>query len=194
MRDYIETQIADRREALSQLERQKIALQGELRAYEDMRQKLASERVGSQEQRGSAGAKAQSGKPSDDDGGETSPIRLTANWLNTLLALRNDFREFTGEDVLKAAESVGYETNLINIRSQLSSYTERGLLIRKTLGRYEIADVLHARLDAEQDRKISRFDNLEGSPSNTNKGSDAETPEPLKVPVPQSTEDQSVFD
>ncbi|MDI4657894.1 hypothetical protein [Xanthobacter autotrophicus] len=135
MKAYIEQQLAKKRDQIMDLDRQRLALSGEIRAYEEMRLKLLSDEVS---------RKADDSHARDD---ADTTIRLTGNWVRTLKTLQARGGDFTAEDVFDAATAVGYETNLTNIRSQLSTYTDKGYLTRRAVGRYELNDILVNRLN-----------------------------------------------
>jgi hypothetical protein len=138
MASYIETQIADRRKQLADINRRRIVLESELRAYEDaLRHQPAPNAPVA-----STNGHAQGLLDLTPEQVELTASfnRLSDAWRGVLrtLSTRETFRS---RDVFEVAEAAGMETSMPNVRSQLTLLTQRGILRRVSEGDYTVEPV-----------------------------------------------------
>jgi hypothetical protein len=143
MTTYLESQVAERRKALSELDRRRIVLEAELRAYEDaLRHDLAATAAANSNGKTDQSA-LELNRPEDMERIATFN-RLSDGWRKILSTLRS--REtFRSYDMHKVANEQGMDTSMPNVRSQLTLLTQRGILRRVGPGEYTvepIADLL----------------------------------------------------
>ena len=140
MASYIETQIAERRKALADLDRRRTVLEAELRAYEDvLTHELAQQTA--QHERVNGADRADG---ADDDEGQTIRAafdRLSGDWQKVVrtLILRQTFR---ANEMYDVGMKQGMAVTMPNVRSQLTLLTARGILRRVAAGEYAVADEL----------------------------------------------------
>lgn len=119
MPSYIENQIAERRQRLLTVDQERLTLLAEIKAYEDA---LAHTKEGK-----SAGVRRSAG------------LNLSDEWIAILRRL-DDFTTFNSGDVELVARGLGFDQTAVNIRSQLSGYTEKGIIRRLGLGKYRVSE------------------------------------------------------
>ena len=71
--------------------------------------------------------------------GMSQGLNLSAEWAAILRRLA-DFTAFNSGDVEIAARELGFTQTGVNIRSQLSAYTEKDILRRLGLGQYCVSE------------------------------------------------------
>ena len=163
MRKYIESQIRDRREKLQKLDRDRLTLQAELRAYEDMlghladqgtsmvvtAGNLASNKSDAHDAKGAAlivgVGNLQAGMAEVQGAGSIRPLNLSPQWTGVLQEL-SQRDKFTPADCLSVAQSRGINTNDVNVRSQLSIYVSKEILKRLGTGVYAVPEATKAAL------------------------------------------------
>jgi hypothetical protein len=141
MRDYLQTQIASRRQRLAMLDRERAELAGELVAYEDA---LA--------------------KSSDGDATNLEAIRepqqslpVSRTWL-TILSRLAEFTHFNANDIMLVARALHAENKLPKpqtndgVRAQLSLFTKKGIIKRRGGGNYQLTDNTRARLETSVEK------------------------------------------
>jgi hypothetical protein len=130
MRDYLEEQIASRRKRLAALDKERIALNGEIAAYADA---LAKALDGSIDQTKLASITA----------GRPLPV---SNAWRTILMRMATFAHFNSSEVMLAAQVLNQEGKLKKpqtwegVRAQLSLYTRKGIVKRLGGGNYRLTD------------------------------------------------------
>jgi len=116
MREYLEKKLAE-------LERQKIEIEAQIGAYRDMLARAQQERK----------------RPRSVDGSRGRPISPT--WQMMLNFLADTWpASATNDELVSFAAQRGVNLTRENLRSQLSLYTERGLLERAKTGVYRITE------------------------------------------------------
>src|SRR5205085_189319 len=107
---------------LAELDRRRIVLEAELRAYEDA---LRHSLPGTPQDNGSGQASMDLNAP-ENVARISAFNRLTDPWRNVLrtLGTRETFRS---QDVLRTAREQGLHSTMPNVRSQLTLLTQRGL-------------------------------------------------------------------
>ena len=130
---YVEDQIADRRRQLADLDRRRVVLEAELRAFEDVfRHQLAE-------------AAAKTDHPNGNGADDQSQVimaafgRMSPEWQNVIrtLRLRQTFR---ANDMFDVGATQGMILTMPNVRSQLTLLTQRGILRRLAAGEYAVAE------------------------------------------------------
>src|ERR1700730_16877183 len=124
MSTYIESQIASRRARLHELDRERLTVEAELRAYEDALRHLP------------AAETAETAGISDEL--HTGSFQMTPGWLDTLRTLDVRGRSFKAQDMIAAGASVGFEIKSLNARSQLFQYQKKGIVKRVAAGKYTL--------------------------------------------------------
>jgi hypothetical protein len=134
MRPYIESRISSKRARLQELDREKLAVEAELRAYEDMLNHLESPAS----QNGKLVVEAvRSGRSVDR--ASSIPSEMTPSWRKILSALDGMGRSFDAAEIVKVADSVGEPTKMVNARSQLYQWEKKHIIQRVRKGRYKLA-------------------------------------------------------
>ena len=128
MSTYIELQIALRRARLLELDRDRLTIEAELRAYEDALQHLSA--AGTAE----TSAQAQATHAELHSGS----FQMTRGWLDTLRTLDVRGRSFRAQDMIVAGASAGFEIKTLNARSQLFQYQKKGVVKRVATGKYTL--------------------------------------------------------
>lgn len=155
MRSYVESQIATRRAKLQDLDRQKLTVEAELRAYEEMARHL-------DEPASLAKPKlngAMETPPANSGKSSSIPTEMTPAWRKILAGVEGLGRAFDAADILKVSADVGEPTKMDNARSQLYQWDQKSIVQRVRRGKYRLTPKGH-----EAIRK--------------GRGSDASTPEP----------------
>jgi hypothetical protein len=138
MANYLESQVADRRKALIELDRRRIVLEAELRAYEDaLRHEFSAVSPGPNGKHEQAAVEL-----SQPEAVERIAAfdRLTDGWRKVLSTLSS--REvFRSHDMHRVAHEQGMNTSMPNVRSQLTLLTQRGILRRVGPGEYTVEPV-----------------------------------------------------
>ena len=136
MRQYLETQIADRDEKIARLERELLAAKAERRALADTLSHLDSD----DETR----ARAKEALPPERKMGPRSPtpssFQMSEHWAEILRRLDAAGRSFSAADISAMAKAVGKPMTTPNVRSQLAYYKRRKVIKRTAKGRYAVAE------------------------------------------------------
>src|SRR5262245_49519201 len=146
MRLYLETQIAARRQRLAAVEHERSTLLAEIRAYEDA---LAHATKGSTE--GSPG----SIRRATPKGPSQQGLNLSPTWTAILRRLA-DFKRFNAGEIMLVARELHKQQDAIkeqspaNVRSQLSLYAKRGIIMRLGGGNYRLSDDTKTTLTASR--------------------------------------------
>src|ERR1700730_6386902 len=119
MSTYIESQIASRRARLHELDRERLTVEAELRAYEDALRHLPAAETAEAEL-------------------HTGSFQMTPAWLDTLRTLDVRGPSFKAHDMIAAGASVGFEIKTLNARSQLFQYQKKGIVKRVATGKYTL--------------------------------------------------------
>lgn len=136
MNSYLESQVADRRKALADIDRRRIVLEAELRAYEDALRHEKGRTNGPHPNGGSPQPSLDLNTP-ENVALVSAFNRLTDGWKAVLKTLSS--REtFRSHDMLTTAHEQGMKTSLPNVRSQLTLFTQRGILRRVAEGEYSV--------------------------------------------------------
>jgi hypothetical protein len=135
---YVEDQIADRRRQLADLDRRRIVLEAELRAFEDVHRHQLED-AAELDHAGSGG----NGVEAPRMPGVAAFSRMTPDWQRVVrtLASRQSFRAI---DMQEVAAAVGLTASMIGVRSQLTLLTQRGVLRRVAEGEYAVAEEVAA--------------------------------------------------
>jgi hypothetical protein len=150
MNEYLQMQIANRRDRLSLIDKERALLIAELAAYEDA---LAH------------GSSVQLAVPKSHKGNE---LRVSKAWRAILQRLA-EFRHFNASDVKLVAQELYNDGKLKKsqtndgVRAQLSLYAKRGLVRRRGNGSYLLTEKTKAALlpssptlhDANQETKLA---------------------------------------
>jgi hypothetical protein len=133
---YLDEQITERKRALGDLDRRRIVLEAELRILEDVRAHQAEE------------AAADHGGANGFESPQMPAVaafnRMTPEWQSVIrtLAPRQSFR---ANDMLEVGTERGMLTlTMLNVRSQLTLLTQRGILRRISEGEYAVAEEIAA--------------------------------------------------
>lgn len=131
MEKYLQSQIEQRRQRLQQIERDRITVAAELRAYEDMLHQLgASEDEASSSHEPAGSPEVRATPPTS--------FKMSTHWVKALRLLEAAGRSFSAGDMVKAAKGVGFDTSAANARSQIAHYQTRGYIRRTAHGRYAL--------------------------------------------------------
>src|SRR5262245_11256614 len=139
MRDYLETQIAMRRQRLAALDHERSTVMAEIRAYED-----ALAHVDEDATVASGQTRKEASKRSSRLSNQES-LNLSPTWIALLRRLAS-FKHFNASEVILVARELHKEQSAIkeqswsNVRSQLSIYTKRGIIMRLGGGNYRLSD------------------------------------------------------
>jgi hypothetical protein len=131
MRDYLETQIASRRERLAALDSERAKLVGELTAYQDA---LANSTDGSIDL-------TKLKEPAE----RYQPLPVFQAWL-IILQRMADYKHFNASEVMLVARTLYDEGKLRKpqtndgVRAQLSLYAKKGIIKRIGGGNYQLTD------------------------------------------------------
>jgi len=145
-REYLETQIATRRQRLAALDKERAALVGELVAYEDV---LANSENEPLSETASGGAPLYHALP------------VSHAW-RTILERMAAFRFFNAGDVELATRTLHNDGKLKKpvtrdgVRAQLSIYTKKGILRRRGGGHYLLTDSTKAALELNAKTSLSQ--------------------------------------
>lgn len=155
MRDYILSQIRHRRHRLDALDRERVVLHAELRAYEDMLAHVGDD-TASEPQAEPDPQPVRRRVPTIQEQDVGKAIAgLSNTWRQMLVALAKQGDKFKSEDAVRIARLQGVEFKPVNIRSQFSIYTGRGILQRLGGGYYrvsnEAAAILMRQAEYEED-------------------------------------------
>jgi hypothetical protein len=93
--------------------------------------------------------------------GAPDGLNLSPEWIAILRRLA-DFTSFNSGDVERAARELGFKQTAVNVRSQLSAYTEKGIIRRLGLGKYRVSDGVKLTLETEKDTMIPVGKTIEG--------------------------------
>ena len=129
MKEFLEQQIALREARLSALDAERSKILAEVSAFKDALAHLETQE--------SFNSKERPGRRT----GVTPPIGrgLSPAWIAILTELAG-YTRFTSRDVELAARKLQLPQRSVNIRSQLSNYTDIGVVRRLGLGSYVISD------------------------------------------------------
>jgi hypothetical protein len=136
MREYIDSQIAARRAKLQELDRQKLTVEAELHAYEEMLNHLDIPRP--------AATKNGSGDVHQRTP-RTSPIpsEMTPAWRKILCGVEELGHSFDAADIVKIGNSVGAPTKMLNARSQIYQWEKKDIIQRVRKGKYKVVTKGH---------------------------------------------------
>ncbi len=138
MASYLENQITERRKALADLDRRRVVLEAELRAYEDA---FRHERPAPQAPTAAANKQTALDLNTPENVERIAAFnRLSVDWRNVLQTLSSR-QVFRSSHMLEAAQEQGMQTSLPNVRSQLTLLTQRGILRRVDTGEYSVEPV-----------------------------------------------------
>lgn len=131
MRDFLNSQIAARQDKLREIDRQKLTVESELRAYLDALMHLGSHEASDEKLNGAA----------CKQGDRVSPIptEMTPSWRKILCAVSELGRTFGAADILTIGEQVGEPTKMTNVRSQLYQWEKKHIIARVRKGKYRLA-------------------------------------------------------
>jgi hypothetical protein len=154
MSTYIESQIASRRTRLHELDRERLTVEAELRAYEDALRHLPVAETAETPAVSQAVSELHSGS-----------FQMTPAWLNTLRTLDVRGRSFKAHDMIAAGASVGFEIKTLNARSQLFQYQKKGIVKRVAAGKYTLTQKGRDMLQKKGSAAANGQDHLDGSQS-----------------------------
>ncbi len=141
MSKYIESQIALRRARLLELDRDRLTVEAELRAYEDAMRHLS----------GTETAETPELSPYHAEP-HAAGFQMSPGWINTLRAINGRGRSFDAQDMIAAGAEFGFEIKTLNARSQLFQYKKKGIIKRVALGKYALTqkgrDMLQKKVNA----------------------------------------------
>lgn len=157
MRDYIKTQIAERRSREAGLEKELLTVRAERHAYEDMLRHLDAN-----QEESSANILSEQAK-------QVGPIRkptatsfqMSGHWAKILRRLVDSGKSFGAADIVHAADQIGAPMKTPNARSQIAYYKKKKVIRRVQPGKYVLTDAGKEMLEKAE-------------------GSSAATPEPSK--------------
>jgi hypothetical protein len=149
MKTFLEEQIAASQERLAALDAERSIVSAELAAYQKMLERFTAE-IG-----GSSATKGQT-----TDSKNRMGRGLSREWLSILSELSKHSKFFTSRDVERTAQKLEIKQNGVNIRSQLSNYTEKGVVRRIGLGRYVVTDATKEVLDPPRKLLKNAVDSL----------------------------------
>jgi hypothetical protein len=132
MNDALDQKIASRRARLSELEREKMIVEAELRAYEDAASMLTGSKLMS------TGSFARNTVL-----GAARRVRKTSAIWEIIVAecASSGGQVFEIDDVLTVASKHNFSPTRGNVRSQLASYVGRGLLDRAGVGAFRLTAI-----------------------------------------------------
>src|ERR1019366_5391313 len=121
MREYIDSQIAARRAKLQDLDRQKLTVEAELHAYEEMLNHLEIPALPAATKNGPVDTYQRTAR--------TSPIpsEMTPAWRKILGGIEELGRSFDAADIVKIGNSVGAPTKMLNARSQIYQWEKKDI-------------------------------------------------------------------
>jgi hypothetical protein len=141
MSTYIESQIALRRARLLELDRDRLTVEAELRAYEDAMRHLSGAETTETPALSPYHAEPHAGG-----------FQMSPGWLNTLRAINGRGRSFDARDMIAAGAAFGFEIKTLNARSQLFQYNKKRIIKRVAPGKYAFTqkgrDMLQKKEDA----------------------------------------------
>lgn len=136
MKAYLTDRISNLRARLGDIERERLTLAGELRAYEDALQHFVAEELGSSApQPAQVPGPTEQVEPTSKTKSSTS-FEMSPDWLNVMRSLMWQGKPFSAADMMATAEKNGFETKTTNARSQLSFYEKKGYVRRVGRGQY----------------------------------------------------------
>jgi hypothetical protein len=142
MSTYIESQIALRRARLLELDRDRLTVEAELRAYEDAMRHLS----------GTETAETPTLSPYHTEPHAGGGFQMSPGWFNTLRAINGRGRSFSAQDMIAAGAAFGFEIKTLNARSQLFQYNKKRIIKRVAPGKYAFTqkgrDMLQKKEDA----------------------------------------------
>lgn len=120
--------ISDRRRRLTELERERLVLEAELRAYEDALALTRGPDV------------ILSNPPYSTRRSQTRSRSLSEQWKNILVGMHSLGRPASVEDIVELGRRAGSELSEGNVRSQMALYVERGYVQRPSPGSYVVSE------------------------------------------------------
>jgi hypothetical protein len=134
----LERKIAEREGRLAALERERLEVEAELRAYRDA---LHLVRDAPTDARASRSAPTVVRQAAQDDGGKRAARGLSGKWVHIWSAVgRKHPGDFSFDDVIHVSEELGHPVSRDNVRSQLWSRGEAGDFRRTSPGMYRMTD------------------------------------------------------
>lgn len=122
IRDRLTQRIQERRDQLEELDRQRLVLTAEIRAYEDALEMVPT---------------ASSASSGANDA--RKPRRSSANWNAAMAALSAEpIRAFDIDEVLAVTKEHGFEPTRGNVRSQMAAYVARNWVEREGDGIFKV--------------------------------------------------------
>ncbi len=136
MREYIESQISERRNRIASLEHDLLTIKAEVSAYEDMLRHIDDEpkNVRSNE----PGDPGKRNVPSRK--ATSTSFQLSEHWAKILRILAASGRSFDASDIVEAADRVGKSMKTPNARSQIAYYKKKKVFRRIQPGKYILTD------------------------------------------------------
>ncbi len=145
MKEYLEHQISELGQRLSELDRERISVQSELRAYKNTLERFLSEQKDAPEQRKPLASAAAADSPAS-----SSAFKMSSSWVNIFHALHESGKSFNAADIMAMAEKMEFDTKTKNIRAQIFVYKKRGFVRKVNRGRYTVTDKGFARFEKER--------------------------------------------
>ena len=153
MRDFLDSQIAAKRAKLQELDRQRLTVEAELRAYEEMLGHIVPPAlVVKSKSNGQHTTKA-------NERTSMIPMEMTPGWRKILRGLEELGHAFGARDIVAVGDAVGVPTKIQNARGQIYQWDQKNIIQRVRKGKYK--------LDQKGYDTIRKIE-----------GSDAQAPEP----------------
>lgn len=146
MRTYVENQLRERRQKEAMLERDLRTLQTEIGVFEEMLRHLDAESLeaaGESPQASPVAAQASMPavrKIAPIKAPTATSFKLSPHWAKILRILSESEKSFDAGDILAAAELVGAQLRMTNVRSQIAYYKKRKVFRKVQVGRYALTD------------------------------------------------------
>ena len=129
MEKYLQSKILTLTERLREIDREKLLVMAELRAYEDSLHHFISEKETVPEPKTAAAPKPK---------GSPSEFEMSKDWLNVMRELCKRGKAFSAGDMVNVGREIGFNTRTTNARSQLAFYAKKKYVRRVQRGMYAI--------------------------------------------------------
>lgn len=126
MKSYLTSKAESLRQRLIELDREKLTVTAELRAYDDMLHRLEFEEI----------EQAQQAK--EKPKGTPTEFEMSKDWLRVMQELCKRGKSFSAGDMVQVATENGFGTKTTNARSQLAFYRKKKYVRRIERGLYSI--------------------------------------------------------
>ena len=132
MKQYLESQIAERKAKIAEFERNILTAKAELSAFEDALTHLEEGSHVSADTNGDAEETPR--KPT------SSSFQMSEHWLEILRRMDRLGHSFGAVEISETAAAVGKVTTIPNVRAQMAYYKRRKVIRRTAKGRYMLTD------------------------------------------------------